>query len=108
MNKPLLQQVRNSLPAKLNAGILQNESGPCLLGFMLFVAGVHPIGFFGRQLSVAIPPNGGLAVDVVAEHYDLPREEVLALARANDATPQSERSAVVRDALDALLERALA
>jgi len=106
VNTPMLQQVRDGLPKRLNAGILMGDGGFCILGWMLLSAGFHPITLYGNTLGVVDPGKGGPAIDVVARVYGLDRDDVVALARLNDATPRAARTAAVRDALDALLARA--
>ena len=103
MNRALLQQVRDSLPRRLNAGILMGDGGFCIMGWMLFSAGFHHITLYANTIGVVDPAVGGPAVDVVARVYDLPRDAVVALARLNDATPTSARTDAVRARLDELL-----
>ena len=106
MNSELVQRARDSLPRRLNAGILMGDGGFCVLGWMLFVAGFHPITMYGNTLAVVEPARGGPAIDVVAREYGLPREAVVALARLNDSTVAGERVAAVRALVDELLEGA--
>jgi hypothetical protein len=103
VNATMLQQVRDNLPRRLNAGILMGDGGFCVLGWMLLTAGFHPITLYANTLGVVDPGAGGPAIDVVARVYDLPRDDVVALARLNDATPRVERTAAVRARLDELL-----
>ena len=103
MNRDLLERVRKTLPARLNAGILMGDGGLCILGFMLVRAGHLPIAIYGSTLSLMDPRSGESAIDAVARAYDLPRDAVVELARTNDSTPRAERVAAVRRRLDALL-----
>lgn len=103
MNRDLLQRARDSLPAHLNAGILMGDGGFCALGWLLFCAGYHPITLYANTLAVVDLATGGPAVDVVARVYDLPRDDVVDLARLNDATPSADRTEAVRTHLDQLL-----
>jgi hypothetical protein len=107
VNTEMLQRVRDGLPRRLNAGILMGDGGFCVLGWMLLSAGFHPITLYANTLGVVDPALGGPAIDVVARIYDLPREEVAALARINDATPRADRSIAVRSRLDELLAAAV-
>ena len=101
-----VRALRDSLPARLNAGILMGDGGFCVLGWALFTVGFHPIAMYGNTLAVVDPARGGPAIDVVAREYDLPRREVVALAQCNDTTPSEHRVAAVRARLDALLDEA--
>ncbi len=98
-----LRRLRDSLPPALNAGILMGDGGFCVLGWMLFTAGFHPITMYGNTLAVVEPARGGPAIDVVAREYGLPRAAVVELARLNDATPSSTRVDVIRASLDELI-----
>ena len=100
MNRDLLQRARDSLPARLNAGILMGDGGFCALGWLLLCAGYHPITLYANTLAVVDPATGGPAVDVVARVYDVPRDDVVDLARLNDATPSADRTEAVRTHLD--------
>ncbi|HVM65013.1 MAG TPA: hypothetical protein VMU14_09145 [Acidimicrobiales bacterium] len=106
MNTELLQQVRDGLPKRLNAGILMGDGGFCILGWMLLTAGYHPITLYSNTVGVVDPGTGGPAIDVVARVYGLERSSVVELARLNDTTPRAERTAAVRARLDALLAEA--
>jgi hypothetical protein len=106
MDAGRLQQFRESLPASLNAGILMCDGGFCVLGWMLFVIGFHPITLYGNTLAVVDPARGGPAIDVVAREYDLPRAVVVELARLNDQTPGAQRVQAVCARVDALLDGA--
>jgi hypothetical protein len=103
VNAEMLQRVRDGLPRRLNAGILMGDGGFCILGWMLLSAGFHPITLYANTLGVVDPGAGGPAIDVVARVYDLPRDEVVALARINDAAARADRRAAVRSKLDELL-----
>jgi hypothetical protein len=105
MNHALLQRARDSLPPRLNAGILMGDGGFCALGWLLFCAGYHPITLYANTLAVVDLATGGPAVDVVARVYELPRDDVVVLARLNDATPSTARTEAVRAHLDHLLSR---
>ena len=105
MNASLLQQVRDSLPKRVNAGILMGDGGFCILGWMLYTAGFHEISLYGNTVAVADLARGGPAIDVVAEVFGLPPDEVEALARVNDDTGPESRVEQVRLALDRLLGR---
>ncbi len=76
------------------------------MGWLLTVAGFHPITMYNSTLFVADsdPERGGPVVDVVARLYGLPAERVQALARTNDDTPAPARVDAVRRELDRLLE----
>jgi len=106
VNTELLQQVRDGLPKRLNAGILMGDGGFCILGWMLLTAGYHPITLYSNTVGVVDPGTGGPAIDVVARVYGLERSSVVELARLNDTTPRAERTAAVRARLDALLAEA--
>jgi hypothetical protein len=108
VNTSLLQQVRDGLPKRLNAGILMGDGGFCILGWMLLSAGYHPITLYSNTIGVVDPGTGGPAIDVVARVYDLDRADVVALAQLNDATPRATRTEAVRAALDGLLTKATA
>lgn len=103
MDTERVQTLRDSLPARLNAGILMGDGGFCVLGWALLNVGFHPIAMYGNTLAVVDLTRGGPAVDVVAAEYDLPRGEVVALAQCNDTTPTDQRVAAVRARLDGLL-----
>ena len=103
MNTTLLRQARDSLPKRLNAGILMGDGGFCVLGWMLLTAGYHPITLYSNTLGVVHPGTGGPAIDVVAREYGLDRSSVVELARLNDATPRASRRDAVRAAMDELL-----
>jgi len=103
VNTALLQQARDTLPRRLNAGILMGDGGFCALGWMLLTAGYHPITLYSNTVGVVDPGTGGPAVDVVARVYGLDRSSVVELARLNDATPRASRREAVRAALDRLL-----
>ena len=105
MDRERVAQLRDSLPSRLNAGILMGDGGFCILGWALFIRGYHPITLYANTLAVVEPQHGGPAIDVVAREYGIPRDDVVALARVNDATPAADRVPVVRAALDALLAR---
>ena len=104
MNVELLRQARDGLPERLNAGILQGDGGFCVLGWLLVCAGFHPISIYANTLAVVDPARGGAAIDVVAREYDLPREQVAALARLNDVTAIAVRHDAVRTRLDLSLK----
>ncbi|HEX4776080.1 MAG TPA: hypothetical protein VFW74_04855 [Acidimicrobiia bacterium] len=103
--RALLQRVRDTLPPRLNAGILMGDGGFCALGWMLFSAGFHPITLYANTLGVVHPELGGPAVDVVARTFGLPRDDVIAIGELNDATSTDARADAVRRALDELLAR---
>jgi hypothetical protein len=79
------------------------DGGFCVLGWMLFTAGFHPITMYGNTLAVVEPARGGPAIDVVAREYGLTRAVVVALARLNDTTPSATRVEAVRGRLDELI-----
>jgi hypothetical protein len=108
VNSALLRQVRATLPPRLNAGILMGDGGFCILGWMLFSAGFHPITLYANTLGVVHPSEGGPAIDVVARVFDLPRESVVELARVNDGSARRERVGAVGAVLDGLLANELA
>jgi hypothetical protein len=103
MDVERVRHLRESLPSRLNAGILMGDGGFCILGWSLFVVGYHPITMYANTLAVVDPERGGPAIDVVAREYDLPRETVVALARCNDTTAAESRVEAVRSYLDTLL-----
>jgi hypothetical protein len=103
MNRELLQQVRDTLPPALNAGILMGDRGPCILGWMLLLAGFHPITIYNSTVAVIDPTIGGPAVDVIARVYDLEPAQVRALGEINDATEPAKRGDALRAELDALM-----
>jgi hypothetical protein len=103
MDVERVRHLRESLPSRLNAGILMGDGGFCILGWSLFVVGYHPITMYANTLAVVDPERGGPAIDVVAREYDLPRETVVALARCNDTTAAKSRVEAVRSYLDTLL-----
>lgn len=106
MSRPELHRVRDKLPEHLNAGILLGDGGFCVLGWMLTLAGFHPITMYNSTHFVADPDprRSGLAVEVVAGIYGLPKATVEELARTNDTTPTERRVQAVRELLDDLLE----
>jgi len=106
MNTEMLQRVSDTLPRRLNAGILMGDGGFCVLGWMLLSAGFHPITLYANTVGVVDPAVGGPAIDVVARVYGLPRDEVVALARINDATPRADRRGAVRARLQEILDAA--
>ena len=108
MRADLLEQVRASLPSRLNAGLLLGEGGCCILGWMLLVAGYHEIALFGNTIGVVDPGRGGPAPELVARTYELPLRDVQALAQLNDGTPTADRVAAVAGRLEELLARASA
>jgi hypothetical protein len=99
----LLRQARDGLPGHLNAGMLFGEGGFCILGWMLFSAGLHHITLYGNTIGVVDPQSGGPATDVVARTYGLAQADVESLAQLNDRTPSSERVAAVAARLDDLI-----
>jgi hypothetical protein len=99
----LLRQARDGLPPHLNAGMLFGEGGFCILGWMLFSAGLHHITFYGNTIGVVDPESGGPATDVVARTYGLAQADVEALAQLNDRTPSAQRVAAVAVRLDELI-----
>ncbi len=103
MDRERVERLRDGLPGRLNVGILMGDGGFCILGWALFAVGFHPITMYGNTVAVVDPARGGPAVDVVAREYGLEREQVLDLARTNDATPSESRVGAVRAVLDALL-----
>ena len=103
MDVDRLRKVRDTLPPRLNAGILLGDGGFCVLGWMMVIAGYHEITFYSSTIAVLHPQRGGSVVDVVASEYGLDRDDVIRLARVNDDTPASERTAAVRNVLDELL-----
>jgi hypothetical protein len=105
MDRARVEHLRDSLPRRLNTGILMGDGGFCVLGWALFVLGYHPITMYANTIAVVEPERGGPAVDVVAREYGIAREDVVALARTNDTTPTDQRVQAVRDVLDALLAR---
>ena len=104
MDVERIRSLRDSLPMRLNQGILMGDGGCCVLGWALLNVGFHPIAMYGNTLAVVDPVRGGPAIDVVAREYGLPRIVVVALARCNDTTPTDQRVAAVRARLDALLD----
>ncbi len=106
MDTERVRALRNSLPPRLNAGILMGDGGFCILGWALFTIGFHPITMYANTLAVVDTARGGPAIDVVAREYGLERADVVALARVNDTTTSPNRVDAVRAHLDELLERA--
>jgi len=102
----LLRRAREQLPPRLNAGMLFGEGGFCILGWLLFSAGLHHITIYGNTIGVVDPAGGGPATSVVARTYGLPQADVEALAQLNDGTPSDARVAAVAARLDALIEAA--
>jgi len=105
MDRARVEALRNGLPSRLNAGILMGDGGFCVLGWALFTIGFHPIAMYANTLAVVDTERGGPAIDVVAREYDLPRADVVALARVNDETPSAARVDAVRARLDEMLAR---
>jgi hypothetical protein len=105
MDHERVRALRDSLPGRLNAGILMGDGGFCILGWALFMVGFHPITMYANTVAVVEPARGGPAIDVVAREYGLERGDVVALARCNDSTPSDARVAAVRERLDELLGR---
>lgn len=103
MNVEGLSFARDRMPPRLNAGILQGDGGFCILGWLLFCAGFHPIKMYSFTVGVVDPAQGGTAVEVVAREYGLAPEVVVELARLNDATPSADRRRVVLEKLDEIL-----
>jgi hypothetical protein len=103
VNTELVERVRNSLPPRLNAGILMGDGGFCILGWIILSAGYHPITIYGSTAFVNDPVEGGSAVDVVARLCGLDADSVRDLAELNDATPFDTRVEAVRAQLDQLL-----
>ena len=103
MNRKRLERVRDTLPPRLNAGILLGDGGFCVLGWMMVCAGFHEITFYSSTIAVFDPTRGGSVIDIVAKEYELDRGDVVRLARLNDDTPAPERREVVRAALDDLI-----
>jgi hypothetical protein len=99
----LLRQARDGLPPHLNAGLLFGEGGFCILGWMLFSAGLHHITFYGNTIGVVDPASGGPATEVVARTYGLAQTDVESLAQLNDRTASPERVAAVGARLDELI-----
>jgi hypothetical protein len=104
MDEARLRSLADSLPPRLNAGILMGDGGFCILGWMLFSAGFHPIALYSNTVAVVDLERGtGPAIDVVAREYELPRDFVVELARINDATPIDQRTDAVRAKLAELI-----
>ncbi len=104
MDSARLRRLSDSLPPRLNAGILMGDGGFCILGWMLFSAGFHPIALYSNTVAVVDLERGvGPAIDVVAREYALPRDFVVELARVNDATPIDQRTDAVRAKLAELI-----
>jgi hypothetical protein len=103
VNVPRLQRVRDTLPPRLNAGILLGDGGFCVLGWMMACAGYHEITYYSSSIAVLHPQHGGSVIDVIAREYELDRDSVVHLARLNDGTPAAGRHDAVRAALDDLL-----
>jgi hypothetical protein len=103
VNVDKLQRVRDTLPPRLNAGILLGDGGFCVLGWMMVCAGYHEITFYSSTIAIFHPQRGGSVVDIVAEEYGLDRDDVIRLGRLNDETNADERSDAVRAALDDLM-----
>lgn len=103
MNLQRLEKVRDTLPPRLNAGILLGDGGFCILGWMMVIAGFHEITFYSSTIAVFHPQRGGSVVDLIAEEYGLERDDVVRLGRVNDDTPDAERTTAVRAALDELI-----
>jgi hypothetical protein len=103
MNVKRLERVRDTLPPRLNAGILLGDGGFCVLGWMMVCAGFHEITFYSSTIAVFDPQRGGSVIDIVAKEYELDRDDVVRIARLNDETPAPERHDVVRSALDDLI-----
>ncbi len=76
------------------------DGGFCVLGWLLYSAGYHPITLYANTLAVVDPAKGGPAVDVVARVYEVPRDDVVSLARLNDSTDAAGRTDAVRARLD--------
>lgn len=106
MRVDLLQRARDTLPTRLNAGILFAEGGFCVLGWMLFSAGFHHITIYGNTIGVVDPAEGGPATEVVARVYGIPLAQVESLAQLNDATSSAHRVEAVAARLDELLAAA--
>jgi hypothetical protein len=106
VNTELLTRVLDSLPERLNAGVLMSDGGFCILGWIMLSAGYHPIRIYGSTCWVNDPEAGGTAVDVVARLCELPPDDVRALGELNDATPTEVRVDAVRRHLDELLASA--
>jgi hypothetical protein len=105
VDRERVERLRDSLPSRLNAGILMGDGGFCILGWALFVLGYHPITMYANTIAIVDQERGGPAVDVVAREYGIGREDVVTLARTNDTTPTDQRVQAVRGMLDALLLR---
>ena len=103
MDVERLRRVRDTLPGRLNAGILLGDGGFCVLGWMMVIAGYHEITFYSSTIAVFHPQKGGSVVDVIANEYGLDRDDVIRLARTNDDTPDAERADAVRSVLDDLI-----
>ena len=103
MNVKRLERVRDTLPTRLNAGILLGDGGFCVLGWMMVCAGFHEITFYSSTIAVFDPSRGGSVIDIVADEYNLDRDDVVRIARLNDDTPAADRHDVVRAAIDDLI-----
>jgi hypothetical protein len=104
VNTEMVARVRDSLPPRLNAGILMGDGGCCILGWMITMAGYHPITIYANTNAVVDQHRGGPAIDVVAREYGLDRDVVVELARLNDRTPTPQRNDAVRARLTEILE----
>jgi len=98
-----LTKVRDTLPPRLNAGILLGDGGFCVLGWMMVIAGFHEITFYSSSIAIFHPQRGGSVVDVIAGEYGLDRDDVIRLGRVNDDTPDADRRDAVRAMLDELI-----
>jgi hypothetical protein len=106
VNAEMVARVRDALPPRLNAGILMGDGGCCILGWMIIMAGFHPITIYANTNAVVDQHRGGPAIDVVAREYGLDRDVVVELARLNDRTPTPQRNDAVRARLTEILEGA--
>jgi hypothetical protein len=106
VNTDMVARVRDQLPPRLNAGILMGDGGCCILGWMLILAGYHPITIYANTNAVVDQHRGGPAIDVVAREYGLDHDTVVELARLNDATPTPARNDAVRARLTEMLDAA--
>ena len=103
MNVGRLERVRDTLPQRLNAGMLLGDGGFCVMGWMMVCAGYHEITYYSSTIAILHPQHGGSVIDFLAREYELDRDAVVHLARLNDETSTDARHDAVRAALDELI-----
>ena len=89
MDRERVERLRNGLPGRLNTGILMGDGGFCVLGWVLFSSASTRSACTATHSRSSTRHAADLRSKSWRGEYGLGREQVLDLARLNDATPAS-------------------